>query len=206
MFPRRDSQPGEHDDLEHDAEHLPDDGRQQRNSLGGERQRQREPEKPDRIVRKGVPALPEVLDGFDGIAAGEDVVNGAGAGSCAVVGHHRGRPLGDGVDYKWPRAWASAAMRTASALRSDSFFFTQTSQDFPDAVSSPVKAIATMSAQALFRSPARPSANRCRNGAEATACRVKMYSSPVGPAVSPSLTSPGPSKARPSPARTPASL
>src|SRR2546422_7065138 len=42
------------------------------------------------------PALPEVLDGFDGIAAGEDVVNGAGAGSCAVVGHHRGRPLGDG--------------------------------------------------------------------------------------------------------------
>src|SRR3989449_3325759 len=92
------------------------------------------------------PALPEVLDGFDGIAAGEDVVNGAGAGSCAVVGHHRGRPLGDGVDYKWPRAWASAAMRTASALRSDSFFFTQTSQDFPDAVSSPVKAIATMSA------------------------------------------------------------
>src|SRR2546422_2072759 len=35
------------------------------------------------------PALPEVLDGFDGIAAGEDVVNGAGAGSCAVVGHHR---------------------------------------------------------------------------------------------------------------------
>src|SRR2546426_4345096 len=65
MFPRRDSQPGEHDDLEHDAEHLPDDGRQQRNSLGGERQRQREPEKPDRIVRKGVPALPEVLDGFE---------------------------------------------------------------------------------------------------------------------------------------------
>src|SRR5713226_1258856 len=144
MLPRRDSQPGEHDDLKHDAEHLPDDWRQQRNSLGGERQRQREPEKPDRIVRKGVPALPEVFEGFDGIAAREDVFNLVGAGSCAIVGHHRCRPLGDGVDYKWPRAWASAAMRAASALRSDSFFLTQTSQDFPDAVSSPVKTIATM--------------------------------------------------------------
>ena len=146
MLPRDDGQPGKHDDLDHDAEHLPDDGRQQRDGLGGKRQRQREPEKPNRIVRKGLPALPEVFEGFDGIAAREDVFKGAGAGSCAVVGHHRWRPLGDGVDYKWPRAWASAAMSAASALRSDSFFLTQTSHDFPDAVSSPVKAIATMSA------------------------------------------------------------
>src|SRR3989442_11434076 len=164
MLPRRDSQPGEHDDLEHDAEHLPDDGRQQRNSLRGERQRQREPEKPDRTVRKGVQALPEIFEGFDGIAARADVFNGVGAGSCAIVGHHRGRPLGDGVDYKWPRAWASAAMRVASALRSDSFFLTQTSQDFPDAVSSPVKAIDTMSAEGIFSSPGCPFGRSCRNG------------------------------------------
>src|SRR5207247_5318332 len=169
---------------------LPGDGRQQRNSLGGERQRQREPEKPDRIGRKGVPSLPEVLDGFDGIAAREDVVNGAGAGGCAVVGHHRWRPLGDGADYKWPRAWASTAMRAASALRSDSFFFTQASQDFPDAVSSPVKAIAAMSASRIFSSQGCPTENSCRNEAEANALRLKMYPTIFCPDVSSSVTSP----------------
>src|SRR5881397_655673 len=78
------------------------------------------------------------------------------------------------ADYKWPRAWASLAMRAASALRSDSFFLTQASQDFPEAVSSPVKAIATMSAYGIFISPGCPLGKSCRNGGEANALRLKI--------------------------------
>lgn len=43
--------------------------------------------------------------------------------------------------YRIPRAFASAATRSTSARRSDSFLVIQVSQDFPVAVSSPVKAI-----------------------------------------------------------------
>src|SRR5207245_5964678 len=161
LFPGHDSQPGEHHDLDHNAEQLADDGSQQRNGLRSERQGQREPEKPDGIVRKGVPALPEVFEGFDGITAREDVFDGSGPGrSCVVVGHHRWRPFGEKADYKWPRAWASPAMRAASALRSDSFFLTQASQHLPDAVSSPLQATATLSGSAISISPGRPLGER----------------------------------------------
>lgn len=49
------------------------------------------------------------------------------------------------VGYRCPRVRASASTRAASIRRSDSFLETQASQDFPLAVSSPVKAMDKMS-------------------------------------------------------------
>ena len=46
--------------------------------------------------------------------------------------------------YTIPLAFASAATRSTSARRSESFLAIQVSQDFPVAVSSPVKAIAAI--------------------------------------------------------------
>jgi len=46
--------------------------------------------------------------------------------------------------YRIPRFLASAAIRSTSARRSESFLAIQVSQDFPVAVSSPVKAIAAI--------------------------------------------------------------
>src|SRR5215467_11003347 len=46
-----------------------------------------------------------------------------------------------GTHYRSPRLRAAASTCAASARRSDSFLDTQASQDFPFAVSSPVKAI-----------------------------------------------------------------
>src|SRR5437879_11184936 len=76
LFPGHDSQPGEHHNLDHNAEHLADDGSQQGNDLRSERQGQREPEKPDGMVRKSVPALPRESEVFEGITARRKVSAG----------------------------------------------------------------------------------------------------------------------------------
>src|SRR5579872_3651851 len=65
--------------------------------------------------------------------------------------------------YRCPRARASASARCASAFRSDSFLATQASQEFPDAVSSPVNAIEATSAYAISRRPP-DSGNTCSRG------------------------------------------
>ena len=56
----------------------------------------------------------------------------------------RRRAEGEKGPYKIPRAFASASTRAISARRSESFLAIQLSQDFPVAVSSPVKAIVTI--------------------------------------------------------------
>lgn len=56
-------------------------------------------------------------------------------------------------DYKWPRALASASTRSTSRCRSESFFATQVSHDFPVAVSSPVKAIVATSEYGIVMVP-----------------------------------------------------
>lgn len=56
-------------------------------------------------------------------------------------------------DYRWPRALASASTRSTSRRRSESFLATHASQDFPVAVSSPVKAIAATSEKGIVMVP-----------------------------------------------------
>src|SRR5262245_2814105 len=51
---------------------------------------------------------------------------------------------GEGTRYRSPRLRAAASTSAASARRSDTFLETQASQDFPFAVSSPLKAIEAM--------------------------------------------------------------
>src|SRR2546427_13073073 len=81
-------------------------------------------------------------------------------------------------------------MRAASALRSDSFFLTQASQDLPDAVSSPVKAIATISAYGIFISPGCPLGKNCRNGGDATPVWLKKYPTNFPPQIHSNVSSP----------------